>query len=214
MALPKKTLNWQLSSTYLLAREMPKKHQYFKLFKPYGVVSQFTTNDRHAKNKKFLSSLFDFPKGTMAIGRLDEPSEGLLLLTTNGTYSYHINNSGVEKEYYAQVDGIISTSEILQLQEGVRITVNDSSYLTKPCKVRLLEVPPTLPKRAKKIRDERHGPTSWISITITEGKFRQVRKMTAAVGFPTLRLVRVSIGEFGIEGMDAGDVVEINVSME
>jgi 23S rRNA pseudouridine2457 synthase len=150
----------------------------------------------------------------MAIGRLDEPSEGLLLLTTNGAYSYHVNNSGVQKEYYAQVDGIITTAELKQLQKGVQITVQDAPYNTKPCKVVLLNAPPLLPKRAKKIRDERHGPTSWISITITEGKFRQVRKMTAAVGFPTLRLVRVRIGEQTIAKMKAGDVAEIEVDWE
>lgn len=186
-------------------------HSYFKIFKPYGVVSQFTSNDKHAKNKTFLGALGDFPEGTMAIGRLDEPSEGLLLLTTNGAYSYHVNNSGIEKEYYAQVDGLIGVFEILKLQEGVCITSDNKPYRTKPCKVSLLENPPVLPKRAKKIRDERHGPTSWISITLTQGKFRQVRKMTSAVGFPTLRLVRVRIGSHTISQMQPAEVAQIAV---
>jgi 23S rRNA pseudouridine2457 synthase len=186
-------------------------HKYYKVFKPYGVVSQFTSNDRHAKNKTFLGSLGDFPQGTMAIGRLDEPSEGLLLLTTNGAYSYHINNSGIEKEYYAQVDGVITASEILKLQEGVYITVDDKPYLTSKCKVKILSSTPTLPKRAKKIRDNRHGPTSWISITIAQGKFRQVRKMTSAVGFPTLRLVRVRIGKYTIDAMQPAEIAQIVV---
>ena len=186
-------------------------HSYFKIFKPYGVVSQFTSNDKHAKNKTFLGALGDFPEGTMAIGRLDEPSEGLLLLTTNGAYSYHVNNSGIEKEYYAQVDGLIGVSEILKLQEGVCITSDNKPYRTKPCKVSLLENPPVLPKRAKKIRDERHGPTSWISITLKQGKFRQVRKMTSAVGFPTLRLVRVRIGSHTIGQMQPAEVAQIAV---
>jgi 23S rRNA pseudouridine2457 synthase len=186
-------------------------HKYYKIFKPYGVVSQFTSNDRHAKNKTFLGALGDFPKGTMAIGRLDEHSEGLLLLTTNGAYSYHVNNSGVEKEYYAQVDGIINATEILKLKEGVYIKVDEKAYLTKPCKVKILSSAPTLPKRAKKIRDDRHGPTSWISITITQGKFRQVRKMTSAVGFPTLRLVRVKIGRYTIGAMQPAEIAQIVV---
>ena len=186
-------------------------HKYYKVFKPYGVVSQFTSNDRHAKNKTFLGSLGDFPQGTMAIGRLDEPSEGLLLLTTNGAYSYHVNNSGIEKEYYAQVDGVITASEILKLQEGVYITVDDKPYLTSKCKVKILSGTPTLPKRAKKIRDNRHGPTSWISITIAQGKFRQVRKMTSAVGFPTLRLVRVRIGKYTIDAMQPAEIAQIVV---
>ena len=186
-------------------------HSYFKIFKPYGVVSQFTSNDKHAKNKTFLGALGDFPEGTMAIGRLDEPSEGLLLLTTNGAYSYHVNNSGIEKEYYAQVDGLIGLSEILKLQEGVCITSDNKPYRTKPCKISLLENPPVLPKRAKKIRDDRHGPTSWISIILTQGKFRQVRKMTSAVGFPTLRLVRVRIGPHTIGQMQPAEVAQIAV---
>ena len=186
-------------------------HSYFKIFKPYGVVSQFTSNDKHAKNKTFLGALGDFPEGTMAIGRLDEPSEGLLLLTTNGAYSYHVNNSGIEKEYYAQVDGLIGVFEILKLQEGVCITSDNKPYRTKACKVSLLKNTPVLPKRAKKIRDNRHGPTSWISITLTQGKFRQVRKMTSAVGFPTLRLVRVRIGSHTISQMQPAEVAQIAV---
>ncbi|MDX1463568.1 MAG: pseudouridine synthase [Marinirhabdus sp.] len=181
-------------------------HFYYKLFKPYGYVSQFITNDVHARKKRLLGSLFDFPEGTMAVGRLDEPSEGLLFLTTDGNFSYHICGSGVEKEYYAQVDGFISDEAISALRLGVSIAVNQSSYTTLPCKVERLGVP-NLPARGKPIRDERHGPTSWISITITEGKFRQVRKMTAAVGFPTLRLVRYRIGSETISGMKAGAVV-------
>lgn len=186
-------------------------HRYFALFKPFGYVSQFITNDRHAKRKKFLGELYDFPEGTMAVGRLDEPSEGLLLLTTNGKFSYHYTSEGVEKEYYTQVDGTITSEAIQQLEQGVTITTEGISHHTKPCPVRILTEPPTLPQRAKKIRDDRHGPTSWISITLTEGKFRQVRKMTAVVGFPTLRLVRVRIGKYTIEGMQAGDVKEIMV---
>ena len=93
----------------------------------------------------------------------------------------------------------------------MRITSDNKPYLTRPCIVTLLTSPPTLPKRAKKIRDERHGPTSWISITITQGKFRQVRKMTSAVGFPTLRLVRVRIGEHTIGTLKPAEVAQIEV---
>ncbi|GEQ86371.1 pseudouridine synthase [Patiriisocius marinistellae] len=188
-------------------------HHYFALYKPDGYLSQFLTNDRHAKRKKFLGSLHNFPNGTMAVGRLDEPSEGLLLLTTNGKYSTHINKSGIEKEYYAQVDGVITSAAIDHLKKGVTITVKDEPYITKKAMVEKIETP-LLPARNKKIRDDRHGPTSWVSITITEGKFRQIRKMTSAVGFPTLRLVRYRIGKFTIHGMDKGDVKVINVKFE
>lgn len=180
------------------------------IFKPYGYLSQFISNASKQQSKKFLGSLFDFPKGSMSIGRLDEKSEGLLLITTNGKVSALINSKKFDKEYFVQVDGEITNEAIELLKNGVNISVDAKTYKTKPCKAFKLNQTPTLPKRAKKIRDERHGPTSWISITIKEGKFRQVRKMTSAVGFPTLRLVRVRIGNYTIAQMNAGDVIEID----
>ncbi|RDK85244.1 pseudouridine synthase [Marinirhabdus gelatinilytica] len=190
-----------------------EQHSYFKLYKPYKYLSQFITNDTKAKRKRFLGELYPFPEGTMAVGRLDETSEGLLFLTTNGKFSYHITNTGVEKEYYAQVDGLITVEAILKLQKGVSIGVKGKDYITKPCQAKIIEMP-NLPPTNQRIRDDRHGPTSWVSITITEGKFRQIRKMTAAVGFPTLRLVRVRIGSETIESMQPGDVVGIKHTMD
>lgn len=157
-----------------------------------------------------LGELYDFPEGTMAIGRLDEKSEGLLLLTTDGKVSDFITTRGkVEKEYYAQVDGIITEKEIQQLQEGVEISIEGKKYTTKPCKAAII-TPPNFPNRTQKIRDERHGPTSWVSITLKEGRFRQVRKMTAVVGFPTLRLIRVRIGTILLDDLSLGDVKEVD----
>lgn len=184
------------------------KHQHFILFKPYGYLSQFVNNQTKRTKKKLLGELYNFPKNTMAIGRLDEPSEGLLLLTTNGKVSEYIRSSKVEKEYYAQVDGFISNEAIEKLRNGVEISTETGKYLTKNCTVKKLVATPKLPERAKKIRDERHGPTTWVSITLTEGKFRQVRKMTAAVGFPTLRLVRARIGNIHIKNMNSAEVIE------
>tara|TARA_R110002020_G_scaffold66939_1_gene175776 strand:- start:2429 stop:3016 length:588 start_codon:yes stop_codon:yes gene_type:complete len=186
-------------------------HKHFKLFKPYGYISQMLSNDeRQARKKNFLSELFNFPENVMAIGRLDEKSEGLLLLTTDGKLSDSINRSGIEKEYYAQVDGSITSEAIQNMQEGVEIGINGKKYKTKPCLVKKLEKIPNLPLRKKKLRDDRHGPTSWISITITEGKFRQVRKMTSAVGYPTLRLVRVRVGTVLLDNLEPGDVVQLD----
>lgn len=142
----------------------------------------------------------------MAIGRLDKDSEGLLLLTTNGKLSTKITAGNSEKEYYVQVDGEISGKAIEKLEKGVEISINGKTYPTLPCKVHKLENNPSFPERTKKIRDRRHGPTSWISITLTEGKFRQVKKMTAVVGFPTLRLVRIRIGNECLGPMQPGDV--------
>lgn len=187
------------------------KHQHFAIYKPDGYLSQFVNNQTKRTNKKLLGELYNFPNGIMAIGRLDEPSEGLLLLTTDGKKSEHIRSSKIEKKYYAQVDGIISYEAIELLKNGVEINTETGKYLTKNCSVKKLEVIPNLPERAKKIRNDRHGPTSWVSITLTEGKFRQVRKMTAAVGFPTLRLVRVRIGEFELKNMLPGEVKPIEI---
>jgi len=157
------------------------------------------------KNRKVLD---DFPEGIMAIGRLDEKSEGLLLLTTDGKMSDFVNSQKVEKEYYAQVDGDITEEAVAKLRAGVEIGFDGKKYQTKPCKAFKLDTIPDVPVAQQKIRDDRHGPTTWVSITLNEGKFRQVRKMTSAVGFPTLRLVRVRVGNLGINAMQAGDVIE------
>jgi 23S rRNA pseudouridine2457 synthase len=162
------------------------------------------------RKKKLLGELYDFPEGTMAIGRLDEDSEGLLLLTTDGKVSEQIRSKKVDKEYYVQVDGIITLEAIEKLQNGVEIGFEGTKYTTKPCKAFLVSEIPNFGERGKKIRDERHGPTSWASITVNEGKFRQVRKMTAAVGFPTLRLVRIRIGNVHLNELKAGEVIEVS----
>jgi 23S rRNA pseudouridine2457 synthase len=198
-------INNQISSTELA--EPMQDHQHFKVFKPYGFLSQFLPEKR--KKKHLIGELFNFPDKTMAIGRLDHDSEGLLLLTTDGMMSYKVRSKSIEKEYYVQLDGIITDEAVYLLKNGVDITVNGASYLTLPCKAIKLDYEPQLPTRGRKIRDSRHGPTSWISITLCEGKNRQIRKMTAAVGFATLRLVRVRIGDIHIESMLAGDVVTL-----
>lgn len=182
-------------------------HRHFILHKPYGYLSQFIYALK--RPKKLLGALHDFPENTMAIGRLDEDSEGLLLLTTDGMMSEVVRSKNVEKEYFAQVDGSITTAAIDQLKNGVEIGFNGKKYATKKCEAFILETPPVFGARGKKIRDERHGPTSWLSITLTEGKFRQVRKMTSAVGFPTLRLVRVRIGSMHLNDLPAGAVIEV-----
>ncbi|CAM1354543.1 pseudouridine synthase [Tenacibaculum ascidiaceicola] len=184
-------------------------HRHFMIYKPYGFLSQFITNQKKGGKHKLLGELFNFPEGTMAVGRLDVKSEGLLLLTTDGKVSDFITTrGGVEKEYYAQVDGAITSEAVEQLKNGVEIGFDGKKYQTKPCKVKLIDTP-DFPERSKKIRDARHGPTPWISITLTEGKFRQVRKMTSAVGFPTLRLVRVRVGDILLGKMESGEVREV-----
>lgn len=183
-------------------------HHHYLIYKPWGYLSQFTYNLK--RNKKLLGELHPFAEGTMAIGRLDEDSEGLLLLTTDGMMSEIVRGKKVEKEYYAQVDGLITNEAVAQLQAGVEIGFKGTRYVTKPSTAFRLQAPPALPERSRKIRDERHGPTSWVSITVTEGKFRQVRKMTSAVGFPTLRLVRVRVGNVLLCNLQPGEVLEVD----
>ena len=187
---------------------VPPRH--FVLFKPYGYLSQFRSEAPwEVKKKRFLGELHDFPPGTMAVGRLDEASEGLLLLTTDGRLSERLRRPDVEKEYYVQVDGLPTEAALAQLQQGVEISLQGQPYRTQPCRVRQLPAPPALPPRPRPVRSDRHGPTTWLSIVITEGKFRQVRKMTAVVGLPTLRLVRVRVGETELGELRPGEVHEL-----
>ena len=184
-----------------------QKHQHFILHKPWGTISQFVNLAK--RKKKLLGELYNFPNGTMAIGRLDVTSEGLLLLTTDGKVSEEIRSNKFEKEYYVQVDGVITQEAVEKLKKGVEIGFSGKKYQTKPGKSFLIDTP-KFPLRSQKIRDDRHGPTSWVAIVIKEGKFRQVRKMTAAVGYPTLRLIRVRIGTLCLDGLKVGAVKEVN----
>jgi len=189
--------------------------KHYKIYKPFGVLSQLTSNDpKEIRSKTFLSKLYDFPKGVMPIGRLDAKSEGLLLMTTDGKLSDTINRSGVEKEYWVQLDGIISLEAIQKLITGIEIGLSGSRYVTKPCKVNLLVLAPNIPPPDSRLRIGRHRPTSWISICITEGKFRQIRKMTAAVGFPTLRLIRNRIGTIYLNDLIPGEVKNITIAAD
>ncbi|MFA6261659.1 MAG: pseudouridine synthase [Bacteroidia bacterium] len=177
---------------------------HYLLHKPYGYLSQFVCD---VKKKKLLGDLYAFAPGTMAIGRLDEDSEGLLLLTEDGRLSERIRGREMEKEYHVQVDGLITVEAIQQLRNGVEIGIKGSKYQTLPCMVNAIQ-DPGYALRSRKIRDDRHGPTSWVSVTLTEGKLRQVRKMIAAVGFPALRLIRVRIGQLQLGDLKVGEVRE------
>ncbi len=192
---------------YLYNAFMNKKHLHYKIYKPFGVLSQFTSGEeRQLRKKRFLSELFSFPEGTMPVGRLDEKSEGLLLLTTDGKLSDTINSKGIQKEYWAQLDGLVTSSALLQLQKGISIGIFGRKHSTKPHQVSAMSSPENLSAPNPKLRIGAHRPTSWITLVLTEGKFRQVRKMTAAVGFPTVRLIRVRIGHILLEAMEEGEV--------
>lgn len=186
------------------------EHTHYLLYKPAGVISQFI---RIQKRKKLLlGDVYDFVPGTMAIGRLDEDSEGAILLTTDGWVSEWVRSHHVEKEYWVQVDGILTPEKLTALAEGVTINLRGNPYKTLPCEVSILTdeqlavLPPGL-----KIRSDRHGPTSWVRMVLREGKNRQVRRMTSAVGHPTLRLVRYRIGPYTIANWQAGEVRKVDV---
>ncbi|MHC1774596.1 MAG: pseudouridine synthase [Lentimicrobium sp.] len=186
-------------------------HRHFIIHKPFGYMSQFVC-DLH--RKRVLGELYTFPEGTMPIGRLDEHSEGLLLLTTDGMQSELVRAKNHEKEYYAQLDGLINEEALENLRTGVEIGIRGVKYMTLPCKVKLLDNDPGFPPRTKKIRDDRHGPTCWVSITLTEGKNRQIRKMTAAAGFPTLRLFRIRVGSVYLGDLKPGEVREVDAFVQ
>ena len=187
-----------------------QEHRHFILHTPGGYLSQFVNKQSKRKNKKLLGALYGFPEGTMAIGRLDEHSEGLLLLTTDGKVSEQVRSKKVEKEYYVELDGEIRSEAISQLKKGVEIGLTGKKYLTLPCQATHLVSAPDLLSRLAPVRRKRHRPSSWMSIIIKEGKFRQVRKMTAAVGFPTLRLIRVRIGHIMLHELAPGEVIEVD----
>lgn len=186
------------------------EHFHYILNKPFGYLSQFKSFAPKSHKQKFLGELHDFAEGTMSIGRLDANSEGLLLLTTDGKVSNEITGRKFEKEYYVQLDGIVTDEAIEKLHHPMTINANGVELETLPAQAKKIE-DPGFPERSKPVRDDRHGPTTWASITLREGKFRQVRKMCAAVGFPVLRLVRVRIGDIELGGLAVGEVKKIEV---
>lgn len=178
--------------------------KYILFYKPYNVLCQFTDNDNDTK-RQTLKDFISVP-GVYPVGRLDLDSEGLLLLTDNGQLQNRLANPKFAhpRTYYVQVERIPDQSALNKLRNGIKI----KDYLTRKAKVRLLNNEPDLPPRIPPIRDRQTVPTCWLEMTLTEGRNRQVRKMTAAVGFPTLRLVRVSLGskpqQITLEGLQPG----------
>ena len=164
--------------------------------KPYGVICQFSEHNIYDSLKDFIPI-----KNVYPAGRLDTDSEGLVILTDNGQFQNRLSSpsSNIEKIYLAQVENIPKIEEIMRLEKGVQI----SSYVTKRSKVKLIEEP-QLWERNPPIRKRKFIPTSWLEIKIYEGKNRQVRKMTAAIGCPTLRLIRTDVGDYSLGNLQPG----------
>lgn len=172
--------------------------------KPYGVLSQFTPEGRWRGLKDFI----DIP-GVYVAGRLDADSEGLLLLTDNGPLQARISDPKhkMEKTYWVQVEGVPSEAALEPLRRGVQL--NDGP--TRPARARLIPAPDALWRREPPVRVRQSIPTTWIELAISEGRNRQVRRMTAAVGFPTLRLIRAAIGPYQLNDLPPGTWREAHV---
>ncbi len=173
--------------------------RYLLFHKPYGVLTQFT--DRLATQHPTLIDYIPVP-AVYPVGRLDRDSEGLLLLTNHGRVQHLLSDPRFRhpRTYWVQVERVPDAAALVKLQQGILI----QNYQTRPAQIRLLAEAPPLPPRNPPIRFRKHVPTAWLEITLTEGRNRQVRRMTAAVGFPTLRLVRVAIAHLRLEGLEPG----------
>ncbi|WP_255578089.1 pseudouridine synthase [Chitinophaga sp. sic0106] len=181
---------------------------YYVIYKPYEVLTRFTPEG----NKACLADFFKVPSDVYPVGRLDYDSEGLLLLTNDKALNHRLLSPKYqhEREYWVQVDGAVTEEAARKLAQGVQINVDGKMYLTRKCKAEIFEEEPVLPPRNPPIRFRKSIPAPWLRMTLHEGKNRQVRKMTAAVGFPTLRLVRYRMEGLTIAGMNAGDMVELS----
>lgn len=180
---------------------------YLAFNKPFNVLSQFKPLD----NKATLKDYIQLPEKPKAVGRLDYDSEGLILLSNDEDFIWEATNPklGIQKEYYTQVEKIPTETDLDKFKEGIQ---TQTEYY-KPCKYRIIEEPDFLWERIPPIRVRKSIPTSWISLIITEGKNRQVRKMTAFIGFPALRLIRVRIGSIKLDGLMPGEYKKIDPNL-
>lgn len=187
-----------------LAGSLQRLSYYAVIYKPFQVLSKFSTSE----GKRCLKDLFDVPGDVYPVGRLDYDSEGLLILTNDKDLNHRLLHPkfGHQREYWVQVEGVMNPSDFLKLQSGVEISLEGKTYQTKPCIARPLSYSVIVPERNPPIRFRKNIPTCWISLVLTEGKNRQVRKMTASVGFPTLRLIRYRVEKLSISGMVPADI--------
>lgn len=178
-------------------------NKYFIVHKPYQVLSQFSSEG----GKKTLKDFFNVPSNVYPVGRLDYDSEGLLILTNDKKLNHFLLDpvNAHEREYWVQVEGTIDDSAIRKLQNGVAITISGKKYQTKKCEVEKI-FPISIEEREPPIRVRRSIPDSWIKVILIEGKNRQVRKMTAHVGFPTLRLIRYRIEKITLNDLKSGEM--------
>ncbi len=189
---------------------MAKKFRYFVVYKPFNVHTRFTPP---SPGEACLKDWFDVPRDVYPVGRLDKDSEGLLLLTNDATVNRNLLDpvNGHWRTYWAQVEGAPDDAALQPLRESVAITLPTGPYTTLPARATVLDPQPDVPPRTPPIRVRKYIPDTWISLSLQEGKNRQVRKMTAAVGFPTLRLIRVAIGGYQLPVLEPGWIQEISL---
>ncbi|MEO6869960.1 MAG: pseudouridine synthase [Ginsengibacter sp.] len=182
-------------------------NNYFIVYKPFMVLCQFTSEDE----KKTLADFFSLPPGVYPVGRLDYDSEGLLILTDDKKLNALLLSPQYkhEREYYVQVEGEIIRAAIEELCNGVKIKIKSGNYFTKKCSVEKIKTP-NVTERVPPVRFRKTVPDSWIKIILTEGKNRQVRKMTASVGYPTLRLIRNRIELISLHSMQPGELKKLS----
>ncbi|MEY3539902.1 MAG: hypothetical protein RL188_1319 [Bacteroidota bacterium] len=183
---------------------------YFLIYKPFQVLSQFTSTE----GKLCLKDILHVPTDVYPVGRLDYDSEGLLLLTNDKSINQQLLHPQYahQRTYWVQVEGAITTEALVQLTKGVTINIEGKSYKTKAAILELLPNTLQVPDRNPPIRFRKSIPTSWVSIQVTEGKNRQVRKMFAQVGFPVLRLIRAKLGTYSIQEMQPGDCLSLTAA--
>jgi len=190
---------------------MSTELKYFILYKPYRVLCQFSSSP----GKLTLGNVLRIPKDVYPVGRLDYESEGLLLLTNDKRLHTQLLHPAFAhpRAYWVQVEGQITPEAVEPLYAGINIRIKRKTYHTLPLPpgaIQLLKEPPAVPERQPPIRYRKHIPTSWISIRLHEGKYHQIRKMTAAIGFPTLRLIRYAIGQLQLGSLLPGEYREIS----
>ncbi len=186
---------------------MKTSFRYLLFYKPFEVLSQFSREG----TKRTLANYFpELQPDIYPVGRLDYDSEGLLILTNDKRLTHQLldPSQAHPRTYWVQVEGAISQAALDQLRTGVTISVNGQKHRTRPALAQAIPEP-VVPERNPPIRYRAAIPTSWVELTLTEGKNRQVRRMTAAVGFPTLRLIRVAIGNLQIGALQPGDWREV-----
>ncbi len=183
-------------------------YQYFIVYKPYDVLSQFSSGT----DRKTLKDFFNVSADIYPVGRLDNDSEGLLLLTNDKQLNHRLLHPSFahEREYWVQVDGAITEQAIDQLQNGVEINIEGKIYHTKKATASIFITEPAVPARNPPIRFRKEIPAPWIRLILTEGKNRQVRKMTAKTGFPTLRLIRYRIEGIELGSLQPGEMISLS----